>query len=140
MNTLLLLALSLPPGAADQVHKCTLDGRVTYSQTPCTAGQSSVLKVPAAAPADPNAKADLARQQRMSKDMQAEREKREARQSRDDALAERAAATRRGKCRKLKQDQKWAEEDARGALLQHVERAQIKARRAAERYKLECGG
>jgi hypothetical protein len=36
--------------------------------------------------------------------------------------------------------QKWAEEDARGATLQNVERSQQKARRAAEVLQLECGG
>jgi len=140
MNTLILLAFALSTaGSESEIHKCTVDGRVTYSQMPCDRGLSSVLKVPDAPAPDAGAKADWTRQQKMSRDMQTEREKREARQSRDDEVSDKAAAIRRGKCKKLRQDQKWAEEDARGALLQQVERAQLKARRAAERYKLECG-
>jgi nitrate reductase alpha subunit len=140
MNTLILtLALSAAATGDGQIHKCTVDGKITYSQAPCERGQSAVLSVPEAPPPDTNARADLARQQKMSKDLQTEREKREARQAVVDEKASRVAATRRSKCLKLRQDQKWAEEDARGALIQHVERAQLKAKRAAERYKLECG-
>jgi len=140
MKTLLLLTLVLPAAWAQaQVHKCTVDGKVTYSQAPCERGQATMLAVPDAPKPDPEAKAELARQKKDAKLLETERRKREARQERDDEAAHRAAATRRNKCNKLRQDQKWAEEDARGALIQHSERAQIKARRAAERYKLECG-
>jgi hypothetical protein len=139
MKTLLLLALALPAAALAQVHKCTVDGKVTYGQAPCERGQAAVLTVPDAPAADPGAKAELARQKREAKQLETERHKREARQDREDDAAHRAAATRHSKCQKLKQGQKWAEEDARGALIQNSERAQIKARRAAERYQLECG-
>ena len=139
MKTLLLLALVLPAAAQAQVHKCTVDSKVSYSQAPCERGQAAVIAVPDAPPPDPGAKADLTRQKREAKLMEKERLKREAQQDRADEAAHRVAAKRRDKCQKLKQDQKWAEEDARGALIQNSERAQIKARRVAERYKLECG-
>lgn len=139
MKTLLLLALALPAAALAQVHKCTVDGKVTYSQAPCERGQAAVIAVPDAPPPDPGAKADLARQKGEAKLMEKERLKREAHQQREDEAAHRVAVKRRDKCQKLRQDQKWAEEDARGALIQNSERAQVKARRVAERYKLECG-
>ncbi|HEY1148505.1 MAG TPA: DUF4124 domain-containing protein [Pseudoduganella sp.] len=141
MKTLLLLALTLPAAvqAQAQVHKCTVDGKVSYSQAPCERGQAAVIAVPDAPPPDPSAKTDLARQKREAKLMEKERLKREAQQGREDEAAHRVAVKRRDKCQKLRQDQKWAEEDARGALIQNSERAQIKARRVAERYKLECG-
>jgi len=135
---LLLLAIALP-AAAQTVNKCTVDGKVTYSQAPCERGQATTIAAPDSPAPDPAAKADLARQQREAKQLEKERHKREARQEREDAAASRAAATRQRKCAKLRQDQKWAEEDARGALIQNSERAQIKACRVAERYKLECG-
>lgn len=139
MKTLFLLALALPAAAQAQVHKCTVDGKVTYSQAPCERGQAALIAVPNAPPSDPGAKAELARQKREGKQLEKERLQREAHQDRADETAHRAAAARRNKCQKLKQDQKWAEEDARGALIQHSERAHIKAKRAAERYTLECG-
>ncbi|WP_395407924.1 DUF4124 domain-containing protein [Pseudoduganella sp. UC29_106] len=139
MKTLLLFALVLPAAAQAQVHKCTVDGKVTYSQAPCERGQAAVIAVPDAPAPDPGAKTDLARQKREAKLMEKERLKREAHQDREDEATHRVAAKRRDKCQKLKQDQKWAEEDARGAQIQNSERAQIKARRVAERYKLECG-
>ena len=134
---LLLLAVALP-AAAQTVNKCTVDGKVTYSQQPCERGQAGVVAVPEAPVPNPAAKSDLARQQNEAAKLEKARHKREAQQEREDAAASRAAGVRQRKCAKLKQDQKWAEEDARGATLQNTERTRIKAKRAADRYNLEC--
>lgn len=136
---LLLLALVLPAGA-QTLHKCTLDGKVSYSQQPCEKGVASTVAVPAAPPPDPAAAADLKRQEREAEKLAAARRKREAREEREEMAAARAVAVHNKKCKKLQLQQKWAEEDARGATLQNTERARIKAKRAAEMVQLECGG
>ncbi|MCE3262081.1 MAG: hypothetical protein K0R43_1160 [Pseudoduganella sp.] len=136
---LLLLALALPAGA-QALHKCTIDGKVSYTQQPCEKGVATTIAVPAPPPPDPSAAADLKRQEREANRLATARRKREAREERE-ALAEaRAVASHNKKCQKLRLQQKWAEEDARGATLQNMERSRQKAKRAAEMVQLECGG
>ncbi len=136
---LLLLTMALPAGA-QALHKCTIDGKVNYSQQPCEKGVASVIKVPDTPPPDPSAAADLKRQEREANRLATQRRKREAREEREELAEARAVASHNKKCKKLKMQQKWAEEDARGATLQNVERSQQKAKRAAEMLQLECGG
>lgn len=139
MKTLpfLLLAAALPVYA--QVHKCTVDDKVTYSEHPCVGGTGAVLPPPHTPPADPDAAANLARMQKQSQQLQKERAMRDAVQAREDVRQDRLAATRRQKCNKLKLDTQWAAEDARRAAPQAAEAARLKARRASERYGVECG-
>jgi hypothetical protein len=136
---LLLLAMALPAGA-QALHKCTIDGKVSYSQQPCERGVASTLEVPPAPPPNPAASGDLQRQEREANKLAAERRKREAREERQELAEARAVATHNKKCKKLQMQQKWAEEDARGATLQNTERARLKAKRAADTYQLECRG
>lgn len=135
---LLLLACALP--AAAQLHKCTVDGKVSYSQQPCTQGTATTIAVPDAPPPDPAAASDLQRQKQELKQLETARHKREARAEREDAAAERASSARSKKCGRLQLQQKWAEEDARSGTAQSMERAKQNARRAADSYALECGG
>jgi len=136
---LLLLVTSLPAGA-QTLHKCTVDGKISYSQQPCEKGIASTVPVPAVPPADPAAAAELKRQEREADKLATQRRKKEAREEREDLAAARAVATHNKKCKKLQMQQKWAEEDARGATLQNTERARLKAKRAADMTQLECGG
>ncbi len=136
---LLLLAFVLPAGA-QTLHKCVVDGKTSYSQQPCEKGVASTVAVPVAPPPDPAAAADLKRQEREAEKLAAARRKREAKEEREELAAARAVAVHNKKCKKLQLQQKWAEEDARGATLQNTERARQKAKRAAEMTQLECGG
>lgn len=136
---LLLLAMALPAGA-QALHKCTIDGKVSYSQQPCSKGVASVIDVPVAPAPDPAAAADLKRQEREAEKLANQRRKREAREERESLAEARAVASHNRKCKKLQMQQKWADEDARGATLQNTERAKVKAKRAADMYQLECGG
>lgn len=135
----LLLALAVP-GGAQTLHKCTVDGKVSYSNQPCEQGVASTIEVPAALAPDPAAVADLKRQEREANRLGTERRKREAHEEREQSAAARSAASHDKKCKKLELQQKWAEDDARGATLQNTERARQKAKRAAEMYQLECRG
>ncbi|WP_426317900.1 DUF4124 domain-containing protein [Pseudoduganella sp. R-43] len=136
---LLLLATVLPAGA-QALHKCTVDGKVSYSQQPCEKGVASTIAVPSAPAPDPAAAADLKRQEREAEKMASQRRKKEAREERESRAEARAVASHNKKCKKLQMQHKWAEEDARGATLQNTERARLKAKRAADMYHLECGG
>jgi hypothetical protein len=136
---LLLLALALPAGA-QALHKCAIDGKVSYSQQPCEKGVASMIAVPAAPVPDPAAAADLKRQAREADKLATVRRKREAREERESLAEARLVASHNKKCKKLQMQQKWAEEDARGATLQNAERSKLKAKRAGDMYQLECGG
>lgn len=136
---LLLLATVLPAGA-QALHKCTIDGKISYSQQPCEKGVASMITVPSAPAQDSATSADLKRQEREANKLGAERRKREAREERQELAEARAVATHNKKCKKLQMQQKWAEEDARGATLQNTERTRLKAKRAADTYQLECRG
>lgn len=140
--TAALLTALLPSSAshAQTVHKCTVDGKVTYTEQPCQAGTATVITVPEAPAANPDAAADLKRMRKEAGALERERHKREAS---DDRLAQqsaRAAQARGKQCAKLRLEKKWADEDVRGAVVQQLERAKIKAQRAADRLALECPG
>jgi hypothetical protein len=133
-----LLLCSATTGA-QTVHKCTVDGKVSYSQQPCAGGTASVIAVPDAPAADPATQADLQRMRRESAALEKERHKREQADEREAGRAGRAAAARHQKCEKLKLDKKWADDDLRRAQPQSEERARLKAQRAADKVKLSCG-
>jgi len=116
MKTLFALCLLAGAAQADTIYKCTADGNVSYSQTPCAAGTASaVLDVPSAPPPDPAAAADLQRQKREADAMQKARQKREAKEDREAAKASAVASAHRKKCAKLALEKKWADDEARGA-------------------------
>lgn len=160
MNTLLPPLLPLPPAAllaslsaaflaaalasgasqAQTVHKCTVDGKVTYTEQPCQSGAGSVIAVPDAPPPNPEAAADLKRMRKEAAALERARHKREAADDRELQQAARAAQARSKQCAKLRLEKKWADEDVRGATVQNLERAKIKAQRAADRLALECPG
>ena len=121
------------------VHKCTADGKVTYTEVPCAGGV--ILDVPATPTPDRSAKerqADLQRMNRESRALEKERRRQQAADDRNDERINRAHAQRRQRCGKLELDKKWADDDVRRAQPQAVDGARLKARRAAERYALEC--
>ncbi len=132
MNVLIIAAL------AGAVYKCTVDGKITYSDAPCAAGASVVLETPAAPAADPAVNAALRRQQKQADTLQKARLKREQQDDREAARDAKAAATQRKKCDQLRLKKRWADEDARRASGQATEAARLRAHRAGEAMSLEC--
>ena len=146
-----LLAIFLLSGAAHAatVYKCTADGKVTYTETPCGASATAkVIEVPPAPAPDPAIAADLARQKREGDALRAARLKQEAIDAREGEKADKAAAIQRKKCAKLALQKKWAEDDARAAgnsttrvttgAPSAADRARQHANHAAELYAVEC--
>ena len=125
---------------AQTVHKCTLDGKVSYSDQPCPAGAgaAAVLDVQASPAADPDAIKAVRQQKKQADSLEKSRLKRQEKDDREDAKAAQAAAVQRKKCGKLKLNKQWADEDARSATGAAVETARLKARRAGEAMALEC--
>ena len=158
MKILLTLCLLAGAAHADTIYKCTADGKITYSQTPCAAGATgSVLTVPATPAPDPAAAAELQRQKREADAMQKAREKREAKEEREAAKSDAAAAAHRKQCAKLALEKKWADDEARGAApgaasgaaidpagsgatvsTAAAARARLRASHAADLLALEC--
>jgi hypothetical protein len=132
------LLLCSATAGAQTVHKCTVDGKVSYSQQPCAGGTASVIAVPDAPAADTATAADLKRMRRKSAALEKERHKREQADEREAERAGRGAAARHQKCEKLKLDKKWADDDLRRTQPQYEERARLKAQRAADKVKLSC--
>ena len=124
---------------AQTVYKCTVDGKVSYSDTPCPAGaNAATLEAPSAPSRDPAAAGALRRQQKQADTLEKARLKREEREERDAARASQAAVIQRKKCDKLNLNKRWADEDARRATGQATEAARLRARRAGETMALEC--
>jgi hypothetical protein len=124
---------------AQTVHKCTHDGKVSYSDQPCPEGTAAraVLDVPAAPAADPDAIKALRQQKKQADTLEKSRLKRQQKDEREDAAASRAAVQRK-KCAKLQLNKRWADEDARSATGKAADPARLKARRAGEAMALEC--
>jgi type IV secretory pathway VirB10-like protein len=134
-----MLWASATAASAQTIHKCTHDGKVSYSDTPCPAGASSaILDTPVAPPANPAAAAALRSQRKEAGALANARRQREEREARDDARAAQAAAQQRRKCDKLQLQKRWADDDARRAAGQASEAARLRAQRAGEAMALEC--
>ncbi len=143
MRALFGLTLCCAAGmaGAQTVYKCTSDGKVTYTEVPCQSGTGTVLPTPAAPSQAPEAAAaELVRQQRLSKELERDRHRAEAKDAREMDHVARAADVRQAKCNKLKLNKTWADNDVKGAPVGRVESAQRKARHAAEQLKLGCPG
>lgn len=139
MRTALLCALlAAIPAHAQTINKCTVDGKITYTEQPCQGGSASVIAVPEAQPANPEAAAELKRMQAQSQALEKERHQREARDERQQVQQARAARAYHKQCGKLRMEKKWADDEARNASVQDQQRARSKAQRAADKLALEC--
>ena len=135
-----LLCLAALSAQAQNVHKCTVDGKVSYSDMPCpsAAASATTLVVPAAPPADPAAAADLARQKKQAAALEKARHRREDQDAREADKAARAASVQHKKCAKLKLNKQWADEDVQRASVPKLDHAKLRAKRAGEALALEC--
>jgi hypothetical protein len=136
----LLMAVSMPAMA---VYKCESQGRVTYSDTPCGAKQTTLPPAPPAVDAAA-ARQQAARERQLltaiEKDRAAERAVSEREQRR--RKPDKSELAHQKKCSLLGLEKKWSAEDADSMPPMVSARGQdLKktARRKAERYEAECG-
>lgn len=134
-----LLAVSTPALA---INKCELDGRISYSDKPCSDGKAVRFDAPAdnqpMAPDAARARDQAMREKNELKRFEDERRQREAKEDKDRQKLARADETQRKKCADLALRQKWAEEDAAAARGKSTEKAKRDARRKAEIFQAEC--
>jgi hypothetical protein len=122
--------------SAQTIYKCNADGKLSYTDRPCSRGTSTALAVPAAP--DPETAQRLARQNVLA----AQLTKRDTARAHQEELAmqraRRAASVQKIKCDRLRLRHQWAQEDARTAGVKNRDAAQVKARRQAQTFALEC--
>ncbi|MBZ2207585.1 DUF4124 domain-containing protein [Massilia soli] len=127
------------PAPAQSIYKCSSNGKVTYSEQPCSSGTQAMLDVPPAPPPDPELKQRLARQKALAESL--DKERREA-----SALAAKAArppgaaraTPQQQRCDKLRLQLKWAQDDLRKSAGPATEAMRIKVERQAEAMAVEC--
>jgi len=124
--------------AAETIHKCTVDGKLSYGDRPCTAGVASTLAVTPAPAPDPDTAARLARQRVLAMHLSARDVANEQRAEQERERAQRSKAGRQIKCDRLRLRHGWTEDDLRRAGAKATEATRIKARRQAQSLALEC--
>lgn len=140
MRAALLLALLMSCSApALALYKCGSDGKITYSDLPCTNGKTLDTLAASAAAEPGDSQQRLAADKAEAHRLEQARHQREDKEERAQHQAARAAASQHKKCQSLALHQRWAQEDARQAAGKSAEKARIKARRSAEKYELSCG-
>ena len=123
--------------AADTMYKCAADGKVSYGDRPCSSGTATEMKV-AAPERDVDTMARMARQIALAQQLTNRDDARALRAEQATERAERAAASRKTKCDRLRLRQRWALEDVRAAAPKKGAAATVKARRQSEVMALEC--
>ena len=137
-NILLPLMLLVFSTHAHAINKCEFNGKVTYSEQPCLEGKSTEIAEPPP-PTDPvGAKKIAATEKKEANRLHNERLKSEAKVDKEREKIQRSALAKKKKCASLEQRRKWAEEDVSKAEWQAKEKKKLIARRAGEKYALEC--
>ena len=124
--------------AAATIHKCTVNGKVSYGDQPCAAGTGAELAVQAAPPPDKLATEKLASDKLRLAQLEKERATAAAADERERQRNARVAGALRQKCARLRLKQKWLEEDLRKLRGDALANARIKAQRQAEALAVEC--
>lgn len=132
----LLLSFSAPALA---IFKCEIAGKVTYSDEPCPGGKTVIANGDTVSSLDATkAKQQLAQDKREVERLEKARHQREKKEEKEQQQAARSANVKKAKCTSLEQRKKWADEDAAHATGKSADNAKRKARRATEKYEVEC--
>lgn len=145
MMLLLLVHCSLltTSGSALAVNKCEVDGKIIYSDTPCTQGKASILKVlpgPDQATIEDAQRKAAAEKGQLAK-LEADQAKQAAQEARAQAKLARLEKRKQQqakRCEQLALYKGWAEQDAAQAGPKSEQKARTRARRLQEQHKLEC--
>lgn len=132
-----MLAAAAASASAETVYKCTVDGKVSYGDRPCSTGMATELKV-ATPERDVETMARMARQIALAQQLTARDDARLLREEQAAERARRTAASHKAKCDRLRLRHRWAVEDVRSAAAKKGAAAEVKARRQSEAMALEC--
>lgn len=133
-----LLCSLCAPLSAHAVYKCTRQGAIVYTDTPCDGTQMELPLSTSSKSQDPNQERALANDRAEVSRLQKIREQRERQDQQIRDLSNRGAAAREHKCKTLSLQLRWREEDLREAPLQSQHKARTRVRRATEKYAMEC--
>ncbi len=132
----LLLSFSAPALA---IFKCEITGKISYSDEPCPGGKTVIKNGDTVSSLDAiKAKQQLAQDKREVERLEKARHQRETREEKEQQQATKSANAKKAKCTSLEQRKKWADEDTVHATGKSADKAKRKARRAAEKYEVEC--
>lgn len=131
----ILISLSAPALAA---YKCESDGKTTYGDAPCPGGKEIDINDPASPSEASKIRQQTAQENKKVKQLENARHKREASDEREQQRVARAYAAKKHQCASLAQRQTWIHEDAAKAVGKAAVKAKLKARRADEKFQLEC--
>ena len=125
---------------AQAIYKCTAEGKIVYSDMPCSDGKNAVLQaIPDVTSQDAQQAKDTALRE---KNTLAQIEKAKAvvaaRQAKEQQRSAKMAADHRRQCLALSQRVKWQEEDMAHAGAKSMEKAKRHYRRAIDAYAAAC--
>lgn len=139
LRILLIFSLASFSAPSWAIYKCESGGATLYTEAPCPGGKSMHLS-DSGNPADAaQAQQQTAKEKKELARLETARHKREAIEEKEQERASRAAGARQKKCASLAQRKKWMMEDAANATGKSAAKANLKVRRMAEKYELECG-
>lgn len=134
----ILMAVACGAASAQSMYKCTVNGKITYTGAPCTAGDMKVVEVPKAPPADP-----VRLEEKLRREKTALTRLEKARQERETKLAkantDSSLAANDAKCTKRREELALALQNADRAP--GFKRASMReaAARMGEALQAECG-
>ena len=136
----LLLSLVFLSSPAFAIYKCNANGKITYTDLPCTSGTSIDLGSDGrASPADAAAAHQRAEQEKRELTrLEKTRHQQEALAEKEQRVAAHAAMAKKQRCTGLERRAKWSAEDVATATSKHSEKVKRKARRASDVYQAEC--
>lgn len=134
---IVIACLLCQQAVAGTIYKCHEDGRVSYTDRPCS-GAGARLALRAAPAPDPATQARLARARELALAIDARHAEQAEREQRQAERAGRAAQAMRKRCDKLRLQRQWLEEDLARARGEAQLAARIKLRRQTETMAVEC--
>ncbi len=132
-----IMAAACSAASAQSMYKCTVNGKITYTGSPCTAGDMKVVEVPKRVESDANHERELNRQKAALTKLERARAAREATESA--AATQGSLASNDARCAKLRQDVTLATENAERAPGFKKASMRETATKMAEAVKAECG-
>ena len=124
-----------------ETYKCTINGVISFSQTPCPNGASTIANIPSGEVPAADYQDALKRNKKDTialKKLEDARHKDELQREKEmKSIAAKNAQTTH-KCATLRANEKWAKEDLANATMKTEKKARIKLSRASEKTSLYC--
>lgn len=133
----LLMAAFCGGASAQEMYRCTIKDKVTYSAAPCKEGTMKAIPVPPAPKADPQRSETLRRQQATLAALQQARMERESKERKAEIQSINSAKEER--CAQLKAEKMAADDNAaQGPGFNRASR-RVRAEKIGEALAAECG-